>query len=105
MANEETNALITTFLSSLAGFQLRAKEKEPAKAKLKLRYAVGMKQVINSIKAGKARLVLLAPDTEQSEVVDSKIAQLLQAARDKEVPCLYCLSRRRLAKAAGLSMR
>ena len=99
------NKIIASFLGSLAAFQLRAKEKDAIKAKSKQRFVVGMKQVTNGIKAGKCRLVFLAPDTETSDIIDDKLSALIAIAREKEVPCVYCLSRRRLAKAANLSMR
>lgn len=73
--------------------------------KAKLRFVVGMKQVTNAVKASKARLVLLAPDTESSEAVDDKLQTLIALAQAKEIPMMYCLSRRKLAKACHLSMR
>lgn len=92
-------------LDLLATFQQRMKERDPLKYKLKLRFVTGMKQVINAIKAGKVRLILLAPDTEINGEIDSKLKEMKEVAIASEVPILYSLNRRKLAKACHLSMR
>jgi ribosomal protein L7Ae-like RNA K-turn-binding protein len=50
-------------------------------------------------------MLLLAPDTEESDVLDSKIADMLAEAREKEIPVVYSLKRRPLGKAAGVTMK
>jgi ribosomal protein L7Ae-like RNA K-turn-binding protein len=62
-------------------------------------------QCTNSIKAGKVRVLLLAPNTEANEAVDDKIDSLIEEARQREVPVCYCLSKRILGKAVQLSMK
>jgi hypothetical protein len=47
----------------------------------------------------------LAPDTECSEALDDKVDLIIAEANSREVPIAYCLSRRRIGKAVGLSMR
>jgi ribosomal protein L7Ae-like RNA K-turn-binding protein len=61
--------------------------------------------VLNGVKAGKAKLILLAPDTECSEALDDKVDLVIAEAQSREVPVCYCLSRRRIGKAVGLTMR
>jgi ribosomal protein L7Ae-like RNA K-turn-binding protein len=92
-------------LDALATFQRRLKEKDPIKAKSKLRFVVGMKQVINACKAKKVKLVLLAPDTEVIEDIDKKLSTLQSIAQEKEIPMIYTMNRRRLGRACQLSMR
>lgn len=131
MADEATNAAARELLKLISTFQMRLKEKNPLKAKQKLRFVAGLKQVrsrckiafsfsqarcvlnlatsirqcLNSVKAGNARLLLLAPNTEANEVVDEKIDTLISEAQQREVPLCYCLSKRILGKAAQLSMK
>lgn len=50
-------------------------------------------------------MLLLAPDTEESEVLDAKIADMIQDARSHEIPIVYALKRRQLGKAAGATMK
>lgn len=64
-----------------------------------------MVQAANTVKSGRARLLLLAPDTEESDVLDSKITGMLAEAREKEIPVVYSLKRRQLGKAAGVTMK
>jgi len=75
------------------------------KYKLKLRFVTGMKQVLNAVKAKKVKLILLAPDTEINECIDGKIEAVIDLALASEIPVIYCLNRRKLAKACQLSMR
>jgi ribosomal protein L7Ae-like RNA K-turn-binding protein len=64
-----------------------------------------MRQVTNGVKAERAKLVLLAPDTEASDTLDGKLDAMLDEARRREVPVLYCLNRRKLGKAVRSSMK
>lgn len=50
-------------------------------------------------------MLLLAPDTEESISLDEKLQKMIYDAYSKNIPVLYCLSRRRLAKAINNSMR
>jgi ribosomal protein L7Ae-like RNA K-turn-binding protein len=62
-------------------------------------------QVTNGVKSGRAKLVLLAPDTEVSDTVDEKVDSLISEAQSREIPVLYCLNRRRLGKAIKSNMK
>ncbi len=57
------------------------------------------------VKAKRAKLVLLAPNTETSDVLDDKIDDLIHECHDKEVPIIYCLNRRKLGKAIGKTIK
>jgi len=92
-------------LGSLNKYQQRAIEKDPIHGKLKLRFVSGLKQALNGVKSGRARLVLLAIDTEESEALDEKFNTLLVEAKGKEIPVLYSMTRRKLAKSIGSSFR
>ena len=51
------------------------------------------------------RLVLLAPNTESSEVLDEKIESMVCEAQCRNIPVLYSLSKRLLGKAVLVSMK
>lgn len=51
------------------------------------------------------KLVCVAPDTECNSIIDDKLTNLISCASAAETPVIYCLSRRKLAKACHLSMR
>lgn len=60
---------------------------------------------MRDIRARAIKLLVLAPDTEKTGVVDDKVQQLVQTAITHQVPMLYALSRRQLGKALGTNMR
>lgn len=57
------------------------------------------------MRAGSVKLLLLAPDSEDSVAIDSVLDALKELALQREVPVLYCLNRRKLGKAAHSSMK
>jgi ribosomal protein L7Ae-like RNA K-turn-binding protein len=96
---------VKVLLRALAGFQERLREREPLNYKHKLRFVLGMKQATSSVKLGRTRLLLLAPDTEAAELIDDRLGALVSLASDNGVPVLFCLGRRRLGKAVCSSMK
>mmetsp|Transcript_19459 Transcript_19459/g.32502 ORF Transcript_19459/g.32502 Transcript_19459/m.32502 type:complete len:97 (+) Transcript_19459:1008-1298(+) len=70
-----------------------------------MRFVAGLKQCLTSVKAGKAKLLLLAPNTEANEAVDEKISTLVEEAMQRDIPLCYCLSKRVLGKAAQMTMK
>jgi len=50
-------------------------------------------------------LLLIAPNTEESEVLDDRIESLIDEAISRDIPACYCLSKRLLGKACQLSMK
>lgn len=49
--------------------------------------------------------MLLAPDTEVSETIDGKLDVLLDEIKQRDIPVIYCLNRRKLGKAIRASMK
>jgi ribosomal protein L7Ae-like RNA K-turn-binding protein len=66
---------------------------------------MGIKQCTTMAKTGRAVLVVLAPNTETAEVIDDKLETLIQHCRDREIPILYALSKRRLGKAINATIK
>ena len=64
-----------------------------------------MLQATNCVRAGSVKLLLLAPDSEESVAIDTVLDALKELAVEREVPVLYCLNRRKLGKAAHSSMK
>ena len=57
------------------------------------------------MRQGKAKILLLAPDCESSDVLGGKLQALVQLCGERNVQVMYCLNRRKLGKAVGSSMR
>ena len=100
-ATEEMALVVKEMLRDLARFQLNAFQRDPVRAKAKARYVIGLKQAINGVKSGRARLVILATDCEISAALASKFNTLVRecAKKDDPIPILYALKRRALGKA------
>ncbi len=60
---------------------------------------------MSSIKANKAKLLLIAPNTEQSDELDAMLSQLIYEAAQKEIPTMYTLNKRQLGKSLQMSMK
>ena len=59
----------------------------------------------NSVKSGRAKLIFLAPNTEDSAVIDAKLENMITEAQQSEIPILYTLKRRQLGKAVQSNMK
>lgn len=106
-ATEELALVVKEMLRDLARFQLNALMRDAVKAKAKTRYVIGLKQAINGVKSGRARLVILAVDCEVSETLASKFNTLVRECENKEdpIPIMYALKRRALGKALNTNTK
>jgi ribosomal protein L7Ae-like RNA K-turn-binding protein len=105
MADTEIDEILKGMIKRLDELQRRALELDPVHGNLKERFVKGIKQSTNLVKAGRARLVLIASDIEDSETLDGKLQEMILLAKQREIPTLYCLSRRQLGKAVGSTFR
>ena len=113
IATPEVNLLVEQFLHAISTFQKRSDEKdrENEKAgnenivKKRKRFVMGIKQCTTTAKTGRAVLVILAPNTETAQVIDDKLEMLIQYCRDKEIPIIYALNKRKLGKAIQATIK
>lgn len=66
---------------------------------------MGIKQCTTTAKTGRAMLVVLAPNTETAQVIDDKLEMLIQYCKNKEIPILYALNKRKLGKAIQATIK
>lgn len=109
-ATPEINTYAKEFLALLASYQRRLREKlvtqgAALKYKQKMRFVCGLRQATHAVKAGRVKLLLIAPNTEQSSILDGKLLDLVHCAQVLDVPVLHCLSRRLLGKALQMTMK
>lgn len=105
VASDEVNLLVKSLLSLLSTFQARLKEKNPLNYKRKIRFVTGIRQATQAVKLGKVKLLVLAPNTEAADELDSKIDVLVAEAQARDVGMLYALNKRQLGKALQMSMK
>ena len=65
--DSQFDEMITTFLQLLRKFELRAREKNPIKARMNRRYAAGLREIAKGVKLKTISLVIMAPNIEKIE--------------------------------------
>jgi ribosomal protein L7Ae-like RNA K-turn-binding protein len=82
-------------------------KKEPVSSKRRL--VVGLKEVARSVRQGKVKCVVIAPDIEElsatSSGVDERVNEIVMACFKQDTPVVYALSRTRIGRALGKSLR
>lgn len=105
--SDELDEKVKAMLADLARFQERARL-DPAKfAKLK-RFCIGMAETARSVKRGKAKCLIMAPNLDRSEAdggLDDTVEELMDLCFENEVPIVFALSRNRMGKALGKNIR
>jgi ribosomal protein L7Ae-like RNA K-turn-binding protein len=106
--SDELDEKVKAMLADLSKFQERARERDPQKfAKLK-RFCVGMSEATRSVKRGKAKCLIVAPNLDKSEAdggLDDTVEDLMDVCFEHEVPIIFALSRNRMGKALGKNIR
>lgn len=106
--SDELDEKVKTMLGELVRFQERAKERDPLKYQKLKRFCVGLREASRAISRGKAKCILLAPNIEACSLeggLDDHVEELVEQARAAEVPVVFALSRNRMGKALGRSIR
>ncbi|CAM9405005.1 unnamed protein product, partial [Hapterophycus canaliculatus] len=106
--DQEVNDLVFEMLQLLFKFQERVRFSDPAKAKTRRRIVMGLREVLRGVKAKKVQLLILAPNVDSAGGeggLDDKVVELLDAARDGNTPVVFALSKRKLGKAIGKTIK
>lgn len=85
-------------------FQDRMYHKNPAKAKSKRRYVMGIREVTKHLKLKKLKCVILAPNCEKIKSkggLDDAINTIIQVSMEQNIPFLFALGRKALGKAVN----
>lgn len=91
---------------------------------MKKRFVVGLREVARSVKVSQIKLIVFAPDIEESsapgtkdpllqirtsnprtESLDDRVAEILEGAREMSVLCVFGLNRKKLGAALGFKLR
>lgn len=74
--------VLARMLEKLFRFQERARIEDPIKAKSKRRLVLGLREVRKAVKTKRCIAVIVAPNIESLELLDSKVAEILALCRD-----------------------
>lgn len=106
--SEKLDDLVKSMLGELVRFQERAKAVDPQKYQKLKRICIGMREAQRALERNKAKCVICAPNLEASTAeggLDETVEQLIELAREHEIPVIFALSRNRIGKAVGRSIR
>lgn len=106
--DSQFDEMITTFLQLLRKFELRAREKNPIKARMNRRYAAGLREIAKGVKLKTISLVIMAPNIEKIEApggLDDLVSRIHDLCELKKIPVVYGLSRTRLTRAMFTDMQ
>jgi ribosomal protein L7Ae-like RNA K-turn-binding protein len=104
ITNKEIDEVCSFLLHEIVRFQDRLYHKNPAKAKTKRRYVMGIREVTKHLKLHKLKCVILAPNCEKIQSkggLDDAINQIIQKAMEQNVPFVFALGRKGLGKAVN----
>ncbi|CAM9934265.1 unnamed protein product, partial [Discosporangium mesarthrocarpum] len=80
----------------------------PLKAKIRRRLVFGLHEVMRGVKAKKLKLLVVAPNIDAGGGeggLDEKVRDIVSEARGAGIPLVFGLSKRRLGKALGKSIK
>jgi len=101
--NEDITPLLIEMLGELMRLQRRAIEDKNAKARRRI--VMGLREVARGIRAHKVKMVVMANNVDQYGAIDEKLQEILDLARQEDVPVIFELNKRKLGKAVGKSIK
>ncbi|XP_041355730.1 selenocysteine insertion sequence-binding protein 2-like isoform X2 [Gigantopelta aegis] len=102
--DKEIDTCATSLLQELVRFQDRMFHKDPAKAKLKRRIVLGLREVTKHLKLKKIKCVIISPNLEKIQSkggLDDALNNILNYCQEQNVPFVFALGRRALGRACA----
>lgn len=103
--NAELDDLSYVALKELSRLQARGKDQPPEKQYKYKKFVVGFREVDRALRRGELKGVIIATNLEVVPELHSMVSALREECETREIPLLFALSRRRLGKAVGKSMK
>jgi selenocysteine insertion sequence-binding protein 2 len=103
VSDAEIKPKIIEMLAELMRLQRRAMEENNTKAKRRL--VMGLREVARGIRSHKVKLVIMANNLDEYGAIDKTVQDIIDLARNEEVPIYYELNKRSLGKAVGKSIK
>jgi ribosomal protein L7Ae-like RNA K-turn-binding protein len=107
--DDDLDHQIAILLLHLRRLSSRQRVIEPEVSSAKRRLVVGLKEVARSVRQGKVKCVVVAPDIEEMAQsgagVDERIREIVCSCYDQDTPVVFGLSRTRIGRALGKSLR
>jgi selenocysteine insertion sequence-binding protein 2 len=104
-SNTELDDLSYVALKELARLQSRGNDQPPEKRYKYKRFVVGFREVERALRRGELKGVIIATNLEVVPELHSMVSALRDECTERQVPVIFSLTRRRLGKAVGKSMK
>jgi len=93
----ELDDAVASLLGKLVEFQDRLKN-DPLKFKMRRRLVLGLREVRRGVKADNVKLLILAPNMDESKHLDDSVKDLVALAHDNDVPVVFALTKKKLGR-------
>jgi selenocysteine insertion sequence-binding protein 2 len=101
----ELDELLMGVLKELCRLQARGKDQPPEKKYKYKKFVVGFREVQRALSRGELKGVVVATNLEDAPELEGLITNLSRDCAAREVPLLFALTRRKMGKALGKSMK
>jgi len=102
VVTREVNEKVWALLKALIHLQASMKQRNPTKAAMRKRYVLGLRECEKAVKAGKCKLLVLAPNIEEAEGergTNAKLRVMLSSCSATATPVALALTRSKLGSA------
>jgi ribosomal protein L7Ae-like RNA K-turn-binding protein len=90
---------VEALVSKLCGLQAKLRKEQPLKYAKQMRYVLGMREAVRGLRARRVRLLIVAPDVEAIDVLDSAVAEAVQLSRANGIPHVFACGRASFGRA------
>ena len=101
--DESVVPLLFDMLGELMRLQLRAKDNKNVKARRRL--VMGLREVCRGIRAKKVKMIVMANNLDQYGALDVKLQEILDLAKEHDLPVIFELNKRKIGKALGKTIK
>lgn len=98
----DLNASVSSLISQLYAYQLRAQQRDARKAKK--RVVLGVREVQRSVQRRKSLCLIVTYNIERTAPLNQATTELIHSARQQAIPVVFALKKADLAKAIGKRM-
>ena len=103
ISDESVIPLLFDMLGELMRLQIRAKDNKNAKARRRL--VMGLREVCRGIRARKVKMIVMANNLDEYGALDAKLEEILDLAKEHDLPVIFELNKRKIGKALGKTIK
>lgn len=103
ISDESVTPLLFDMLGELMRLQIRAKDNKNAKARRRL--VMGLREVCRGIRARKVKMIVMANNLDEYGALDAKLEEILDLAKEHDLPVIFELNKRKIGKALGKTIK